>query len=189
VVTVHPELGARGGDIVAGEFGGTAACMFLNATLPPLWANMAKVGLGVVFAYLGAQRASRLGVMMWVGGLRMISSVLEFASYPRELKKLAYDIKTGRLAYLRLHEWTTWSDEPVVFSETPPSEYAPQSVVATAVEPKVVVVRSEAPPSSEGQHTQHTATGGCSGPKPAVEAAAEVSAGKTNIDLLRVFEI
>jgi hypothetical protein len=187
VVTAHPELGARSADVVAGEFGGTAACMLLNATLPPLWANVIKVGAGAVLAYLGAKRATRGGVTMWVGGLRMISSVLEFTSYPRELKKMAYDIKTGRLRYLRLHEWTAWSDEPVVFSEEQPSHYVPQSVVSTAVvtqpgetRPQVVVVRGES------QHAQHAETGGCSGPKPAVETA---TGEKTNIALLRAFEV
>lgn len=167
VVTAHPELGARSGDIVAGEFGGTAACMLLNATLPPLWASVAKVMGGALLAYLGAQRASRLGVAMWTGGLRMISSVLEFASYPRELKKLAHDIKTGRLAYLRLHEWSAWSDEPVVFSEGGATQYAPQSVVAAAVTPP------------EGAPQPVVVKGPVSGGE----------AGKTNIVQLRAFEV
>jgi hypothetical protein len=103
----HPELGRYGKPVLYGELIGTLGASVLNATFSPVAAAVLKTLVGIGLGWYGLQRLDETGVTAYQAGVRLLTSVVEQLSYPRESETIIDDVRSRKPFYLRINEWKT----------------------------------------------------------------------------------
>ena len=101
----HPELGRYGKSVLYGELAGTIGASILNATLSPVAAAVLKTVAGIGLGWYGMQRLDETGVTAYQAGVRLLTSVVEQLSYPKESETILEDVQSKKPFYLRIDEW------------------------------------------------------------------------------------
>jgi len=137
----HPELGRYGKSVLYGELAGTVGAAVLNATLSPVAAAVLKTVVGIGLGWYGLNRLDETGVTAYQAGVRMLTSVVEQLSYPRESRAIMEDVQTKEPFYLRIDEW---------------KGVATSAKSATSIAPTVsrVVVSQTYVPTTQAQQVQ-----------------------------------
>ncbi|MFZ8812195.1 MAG: hypothetical protein ACO2PN_29350 [Pyrobaculum sp.] len=119
----HPELGRYGKSVLYGELAGTIGASILNATLSPTAAAVLKTVAGIALGWYGLQRLDENGVTTYQAGVRLLTSVVEQLSYPRESRAIMEDVQSKKPFYLRADEWksATTGAKSVAYSPPPAS--------------------------------------------------------------------
>jgi hypothetical protein len=150
----HPELGRYGRPVLYGELAGTIGASVLNSIFSPVAAAVLKTVAGIGLGWYGLQRLDENGVMAYQAGVRLLTSVVEQLSYPRESRAIVEDVQSKNPFYLRVDEWkhVTTGVKSAIHNPSP----------APAVS-RVVVSQTYVPPAQESKpvmlQVQPTATG------------------------------
>ena len=132
----HPELGRYGKSVLYGELAGTIGASILNATLSPVAAAVLKTVAGIGLGWYGMQRLDETGVTAYQAGVRLLTSVVEQLSYPRESRAVMEDVQSKNPFYLRIDEWKTTSAKLATSAAyTPPSTPVATRVVTYVPQP------------------------------------------------------
>ena len=102
---MHPELGRYGKPVLYGELAGTIGAAVLNSIFSPTAAAVLKTIAGIALGYYGLQRLDENGVIAYQAGVRLLTSVVEQLSYPKESRAIIEDVQSQRPFYLRIDEW------------------------------------------------------------------------------------
>jgi hypothetical protein len=128
----HPELGRYGKSVLYGELAGTIGASVLNAVFSSTAAAVLKTITGIGLGWYGLNRLDETGVTAYQAGVRMLTSVVEQLSYPRESRAMMEDVQSKKPFYLRIDEWksaTATAKSATSTAYTPPPAPAVSRVV------------------------------------------------------------
>jgi hypothetical protein len=148
----HPELGRYGKPVLYGELAGTIGASILNATLSSTAAAVLKTLVGIGLGWYGLNRLDETGVMAHQAGVRLLTSVVEQLSYPRESRVMMEDVQSKRPFYLRIDEWksATTSAKSATHSP-PPAPAVSRVVVSQTYVPQPTMQESKPAPTAQQQ--------------------------------------
>ncbi len=101
----HPALGRYGRPVLYGELAGTVGASIMNAVFSPITSAVLKTITGIWLGWYGLNRLDETGVTAYQAGVRLLTSVVEQLSYPRESRAMMEDAQSRRPFHLRLDEW------------------------------------------------------------------------------------